>query len=129
MTYVSDTHSIIWFLAENARLSANAKAAFSDPLAKIVIPALVLAEIIFLQRRGRITVTASAVLTYCASSSNCLIAPFDAQVAQLLPANLDIHDGIIVATAIYHRDVLGEQVKLITKDTEIIASGVIEIVW
>lgn len=129
MTYVTDTHPLVWFLAKDARSSANAKAAFSDPKAKIVIPILVLAEILFLHRRGRIAVDVSDVLTHCASVSNCSISSLDTEVVQSMPAGLDIHDGIITATAIFHRDVLHETVKLITKDEEITNSGVIEVVW
>ena len=42
---------------------------------------------------------------------------------------LDIHDAIIVATAIVYRDVLDEDVALITKDSEITDSHLIPIVW
>ena len=42
---------------------------------------------------------------------------------------LDIHDAIIVATAKVFRDVLGEEVRIITKNAQIAASGLIPIVW
>jgi len=42
---------------------------------------------------------------------------------------LDIHDAIIVATALFHRDDLGETVAVITRDAMIAASGLVPIVW
>jgi hypothetical protein len=46
----------------------------------------------------------------------------------LLPTTLNIHDAIIVGTALVHRDLLGEQVALITRDPEITASGLVPVV-
>jgi hypothetical protein len=53
----------------------------------------------------------------------------DAEIVKLLPLGLDIHDGIIVATALYYRDVLGENTALITKDAAIAASGLVPVIW
>jgi hypothetical protein len=68
-------------------------------------------------------------LAHVRHAGNCALHPLDEQIASLLPAGLDIHDGIIVATALMHRDHLGQQVSLITRDAEITASGLIPTVW
>jgi hypothetical protein len=43
--------------------------------------------------------------------------------------HLNIHDAMIVGTAVMCREVLGERVVLITKDGEITASGLVDVVW
>jgi PIN domain nuclease of toxin-antitoxin system len=129
MIHVTDTHALVWYLNDDARLSEAARAVFTDPNAHIVIPTLVLAEIAFLHVRGRITTDVSAVLNLLPTLANCTIAPFDEVTARHIPTNLDIHDAIIVATAIVYRDVLGEDVTVITRDGEITNSGIINVLW
>lgn len=129
MTYVTDTHALVWLLDDSPRLSPTARSAFEDASATIAIPTMVLAEIKHLSDRGRIGVDLPTVLAQARATANCVISPMDEQVATLLPRGLDIHDGIIVATALMHRDHLGQQVSLITRDAAITASGIIPVVW
>ena len=42
---------------------------------------------------------------------------------------LDIHDGIIVATALMAASTHGQPVALITRDAQITASGVVPVIW
>jgi PIN domain nuclease of toxin-antitoxin system len=129
MIYVTDTHPLVWFLEGNARLSPAARNALSDATAQIVIPTLVLTEIAFLYSKSRIATAVSDVLSHIASASNCILYPLDEVVVTHLPTALEIHDAVITATAIVFRDVLGENVTLITKDAEITASGLISVLW
>lgn len=121
MVYVVDTHSFVWFLEDNPRLGAQAKTILSDPGAHLVIPTIVLAEIVFLYARKRIGVDVQSVLSHVVRSVNCVIYPLDQTVVEFLPTELDIHDAIIVATAKVFRDVLGEEVRIITKNAQIAA--------
>jgi hypothetical protein len=66
---------------------------------------------------------------YIANSSNALTYPLDELVVSRLPTQLRIHDAIIVATGLVFRDVLNEPTALITQDSRIVASGLIETVW
>ena len=129
MIYVTDTHPFVWLLEGNTRLYQPAQQAFDDTQAQIVIPTIVLTEIKFLYSRGRILVDLPAALAHIAASANCRIQPLDEVVLDKLPTTLNIHDAIIVGTALVYRDVLGENVALITKDQEITASGLIPILW
>jgi len=129
MIYVTDTHPLVWLLEGGPRLSKTARDAFGDAEAQIVIPAIVLVEIKFLYARQRITVDVSATLAHVAATPNCLIYPLDEMVVDKLPTTLNIHDAIIVATALIYRDVLGESVALITRDAEITASGLVPVHW
>lgn len=129
MFYIIDTHALVWFLEGNRRLSLAAKNALSEADVYIVVPTLVLAEVTFLYAKQRITLDVPRVLSYIASTPNCTIYPLDEEVVSHLPTTLDIHDAIIVATAIVYRDVLGEDVAVITKDSEITDSHLVPVVW
>jgi len=129
MIYVTDTHPLVWLLTDRARLSPTARSAFEDAGAQIIIPTIVLTEIRFLYARNRITVDLSAALALVASAGNCLIYPLDKEVVGSLPTTLDIHDAIIVGTALVHRDVLSQPVSLITRDAAITASGLVPVLW
>src|SRR5215212_4797046 len=52
MTYVLDTHPIVWFLEGSGRLSAPAGAILRDPSQQFILPTIVLVEITFLDRIG-----------------------------------------------------------------------------
>lgn len=129
MTYIADTHVIVWFLEDDPRLSKAASDALDDANAQLVIPTIVLAEIAFLYARHRITIDLPQVFSYIANAMNCVVYPLDEFVIRQLPTTLDIHDAIIVATAIMFRNELGEDTALITKDAEIVASGMVRVIW
>ena|ERR1043166_4517409 len=63
------------------------------------------------------------------AASNCGLYPLDEQVAMLILTRLNMHDAIIVATALVYRDILHESVAVITKNGEITHSCLIETVW
>lgn len=71
----------------------------------------------------------AAVLSHAASADNGLIYPFDTLVAQRLPTSLEMHDAIIVATALLHRELTGEALALVTRDEKITASGLVPVIW
>jgi PIN domain nuclease of toxin-antitoxin system len=128
MTYVTDSHSLVWFLESSPRLSPVARQAIEDTSARIVVPTIVLVEIKYLFSRKRIATSVAETLHYITTTANCTVAPMDERVVDLLPTTLNIHDAIIVGTALVHRDLLGEQVALITRDPEITASGLVPVV-
>jgi PIN domain nuclease of toxin-antitoxin system len=129
MTYVVDTHALVWFLEGNPRLSMAARNALIDRTAHVVVPTIVLAEITFLYTRHRITIDLPHVLAHTASAANCLVYPLDGAVVERLPTTLNIHDAIIVATGFVFRDVLSENTAVVTKDADITASRLINVLW
>ena len=129
MTDVVDTHALVWFLEKNPRLSTAARNALKDPSAKIVVPTIVLAEIHFLHARGRIASDLAGILTQLVPLANCVIYALDKAVVQRLPTSLNIHDAIIVATALVFRDMLGENTAIVSKDAQITGSGLIGVIW
>jgi PIN domain nuclease of toxin-antitoxin system len=126
---VLDTHPIVWFLEASSRLSSKAQQAITDPSSQVIIPSIVLAEITYLYDRKRIATPASEIRTRLIAANNVVVYPLDEQVVDKLPTALDIHDGIIVATALLYRDVLHQEVAVVTKDEMIAASGLINVIW
>jgi len=54
---VTDTHAVIWYLANDARLSAKARTAFEDATRRgdqVAISTITLVEIVYLVEKGRI---------------------------------------------------------------------------
>lgn len=68
-------------------------------------------------------------MTEVTAAENCTLYPLDELVAARVTGDLDLHDAIIVATALVYRDVLGEAVAMVTKDEKIANSGLIPVVW
>jgi len=125
--YVLDTHAIIWFINRDPKLTSAASAVFRDTAARLVVPAIVLAEIFHVQGRGRVTVTPAAVWAMIDSLSNAVVYPLDELVLERMPAGLEMHDSMIVATALVHQAT--EPVQLVTDDARITASGLVNVLW
>ena len=86
-------------------------------------------EIKFLSQKERIEITFDEIEEIIANEPKFSIYPLDMQLVGKIPLNLDIHDAIICATALLYRDVLKKSACLITKDSEIRNSQLVEICW
>ena len=129
MIYVTDTHAIFWFVTQNPRIGQAARLAISDSSARIVIPTIVLAEVAFLSQRGRINLDLPTLLRFVRHAVNMETYPLDEDTAAILPAILEIHDAIIVATAIALRDTSNDRVAVVTRDHNITVCGLVDVVW
>lgn len=129
MIYVLDTHPLVWFLEKSSRLSSPARNILLDPAAELVIPAITLLEIKFLYAKRRIAIDYEKLRRDIIAARNCVVFPLDEQVASLAPTALNIHDAIIVGTALVYRDVLNIPSALITKDKAIQLSGLVDCIW
>lgn len=128
MDYITDTHSLVWYFADDSRLSNIALQAFqaSEKEGTVFVPAVVLAEIMFIARKGRITLSFEDTLKRIEESDNFEIAPLNAEIlraADKIEVDLEMHDRLIVATA------LNYDASLITKDEKITRSGVVTTIW
>ena len=97
MKYVTDTHSLVWYLTEDPRLSNKALSvlASSENEGTIIVPAVVLAEIMFIARKGRVTISFDETLKKIEESDNFVIAPLDSdtlRIADKIEADLEMHD-------------------------------------
>lgn len=63
------------------------------------------------------------------SDPRSTVLPLDITVLSYMPMTLDIHDSLIVATALYYRDFLGESVAVLTRDVDITDSSLVDVLW
>ncbi len=127
--YVSDTHPLVWYLADDSRLGSNARAVFDradSGEATIIVPAVVLAEALYLAERERIKAKVEQIFGMVDSALNYRVYPLDLPIieeAWELRKLTEIHDRVIAATA----KLLGFE--LITKDNNIRESGYVPTLW
>ena len=57
MNYVTDSHSLVWYFTGDSRLSKKALMVFEGTIKEgmIIIPAVVLAEVMFIAKKGKST--------------------------------------------------------------------------
>lgn len=129
MIYVTDTHSLIWFLSDNKSLSTKARMIFE--LAEkgeniIVIPTIVLAELFHICEKKNIPNIFSDIINKLKTGTNYVVYNLDLDIiieCKNLNKIPEMHDKIITATT----KILGAI--LITKDREIQNSKSIETIW
>lgn len=128
MDFITDTHSLVWYFTEDARLSKKAIKAFEGTIKEgtVVVPAVVLAEIMYISKRGKIALTFEETLQKIEEYENFDIAPLDINIlktADRIETDMEMHDKVIVATALYYK------ARLITMDEQIKKAGIVPVVW
>lgn len=129
MYIVTDTHPWVWFLTASPRLSQKAKSILSDPSNLIILPSIVMMEIKYLYQHKRITLSFEEALQQVETSENILLHPLDISVVTIAPISLDIHDAIIVGTAIQTAGEFAQTVSLVTIDKAITDSNLVPVIW
>ena len=129
---VADTHSVLWFLYDDPRLSIAAKElmdAIDAAGDQIAVSSIALAEMIYLTERGRIAAEAlERVLTALDKPDATLVdVPFDRAIAegmrQVERSQVpELPDRIVAATGLH----LG--VPVISRDLKI-RSSIVATVW
>ena len=101
-------------------------------LSELVIPVTTLAEAVWIVERGRTSIPfAKDVIAAVEADSRTVISPLDKDVIEItmsLSTINEMQDRQIVATALLLAG-RGEIVQLLSCDKNIIASGVVPIVW
>ena len=130
MDFVTDTHSLIFYLSEDADelLPKRVAKVFSESEKGkhiINIPIVVLTEIVYLVECKRVKLDIDELLERIKKGSNFRIINFDYNIFKIfLKSSIPgIHDRMIVSTAIH----LGAP--LITRDGEIERSREVEVIW
>jgi PIN domain nuclease of toxin-antitoxin system len=127
--YVTDSHSLIWYLLDSPKLSFNANKVFKkieDGKAQLLIPAIVIAEIIYIVQSGKAQADLDTMLLKIQESDNFQISPLGLNELICLKKQTEIpemHDRLIVCEALLNK------AKIITKDKAIKDSRVVEVVW
>jgi len=132
-TYVADTHSLIWYLQDNPRLSHRGRLLFSqadDGKASIVVPTIVLVEMTYLAEKKRIAnaLVKAALNLLRETSENYRLALLDLAVVEVLEQVSrslvpDMPDRIIAATA------LSLRLPLLSHDRALAAVEGLEVIW
>lgn len=130
MIYVTDTHSFLWYLSEDPRLSKNAKLIFDGAESGqnvILVPTIVLAESLHIIEDQKFPlILFKDVIRKVDSGLNYAELPLDMNVIKKLEEFnklTEMHDRIIAASA----SVINTE--LITKDRIIKDTGYIRTVW
>ena len=129
--FVADTHPVLWYLTADGRLGGRAKAALKNPNNRIVIPAIVVAESLFIIEHGKSPATTSQFWDFLLRSANVSFYPLDLAVlrkSETLSTISEMHDRQVVATALVLENA-NMDVIVITKDPEIVNSGLIKTTW
>ena len=127
--YVADTHALIWYLGGSPQISKAARMAFDEAVngvSRVIVPAIVLAEIVMLVEKRRVTVNLERVVSVLKSTPGFVLKALEPEIVlrtRDLTAIPDIHDRLIVAEALS----LGAPV--ITCDRKITRSGLVSVVW
>jgi PIN domain nuclease of toxin-antitoxin system len=128
---VLDTHAFVWYLIGDQRLSTNAQVFLSSVLQHgqlLAVPAISIVEIMYLEEKNKIPQGFVAHLLATLPLSPFVVIPLDRDVIQAVlqvPRTLikELPDRVIVGTAL----ALG--VPLITRDTAIHQSGLVQVIW
>jgi PIN domain nuclease of toxin-antitoxin system len=132
MQYMIDTHALIWYLEGNIRLSPKVTTILADPESDLILPAIALAEAVWIVERGKTSIpSAPSLLAAVIADPRITIVSLDESVVTQtlsLTAINEMHDRQIVATAIILQS-QGNQVSLLTCDQNITASGIVAVIW
>lgn len=128
MNFVTDTHALVWYFTNDRRLGKRALQCFEKTVreGQIIIPTVVLAEILYISRKGRVSLNFSETLAKIETAENIEVAALDLEVLKIadgIECELEMHDRLIVATALCFN------ASLITCDEQINNSQVVSTIW
>ena len=85
MNFVTDTHSLVWYFTADHRLGKKALNIFEQTVKEgsIIVPTIILAEIMFIAKRGRITLTFKETLKKLEDYENFNIVPLDIEILKI----------------------------------------------
>jgi PIN domain nuclease of toxin-antitoxin system len=103
--FIVDTHALLWFLADDPKLGSTVDAAFKDPNSELILPAIALAEALWIvSSRPQLGLAPKDLLFAIQSDSRVSVHPLTqklVEIAHSLSSISEMHDRQIVATALY----------------------------
>lgn len=127
--YVVDTHALYWYLTNSPLLGANANQAFNEAdqgNALIYIPAIVLAELYYLNAKKGNPLNFAAEYQRLSQSAQFILLPFMPEDVLEFDSNASVpemHDRMIAGIA------KRLSIPCLTMDKEIVGSGIVMTVW
>lgn len=131
-SYVCDAHTLVWYIGDNRRLGANARAVMSDPVSQMYLPIIALAEACHVVARGRTTIpSVQDLLRDVDADPRIVVLPLDREMLELslsLVSITEMHDRLIAAVTLWliRQD---ETAFLLTCDANITDSGLVPVIW
>ena len=130
MPFVTDTHSLVWYMTNDSKLSSKAKGIFQkvDNIQEyIFIPCIIFFELLYLIEKRKIAADFDRFLAMVSSSKNYKIEPLCLPIiekSRKIPREriADPWDRLIAATSVHLN------LPLITRDESLRKIG-LEIVW
>jgi len=126
--YVADTHAFYWYLLNSPRLGTGARAAFElaeHGGAQIVIPAIAVAELVFICEKYGVRLDFNAI--YDSQKSGAYLFPplerRQLEKLQELQQVAEMRDRLITAEAVLLDAVV------ITQDQAIRGTGLVKTIW
>lgn len=129
MEVVVDTHALIWYLSADRKLSKKAKKTLDKLMrgkGRLVVSMVVLMESLVLIEKKRIKTTWRELIQKTSQFPNVIFYPIGMDVLDAMRKvgkGLELHDRILVATAVVH------QATLISKDSEIQLTKDVKVLW
>ena len=100
MKFILDTHALIWFLEGNSRLGLTAKEILADSSSELILPAITLAESVWIVSRGKTSIpSVDALLKVVKQDKRLSIYPLDTDVIEKsinLTSINEMHDRQII---------------------------------
>ncbi len=130
MPYVTDTHSLVWYMTGDSKLSAGARRTFEDADAgqdHIFIPCIVFFELLYLVEKKKVAINFDSFVARVSSSRNYRVEPLCLPIikkSRMIPREKirDPWDRLIAATSLHL------SFPLITRDESLKNIG-LEIIW
>jgi len=128
---VADTHALVYFAGQDKRLGRRAAAhlaACDAGQAMVYVPVATILECTLLTRSGKIDLHRSVRSFFVDLFSNEAFQPYDLTQSQVFLAeearfNRDPFDALICAAA------MDLELPLLTRDADIVASGLVRVIW
>ena len=105
MTFVADTHALVWHLTDESRLGRAARRAFRSADGGrdlCYVPAISLVEVTLLYEKGRLRVSPARILETLAGHAGYAVLPLDIEQSLAfgsIPAVRDPMDRLVLAAA------------------------------
>ena len=130
MEYLADTVAIIRFVSKSGSIGARALTILKDAdsaSTTIIISVMSLVEVLYLSEKSRVKLKLSDLMNRIKNHNNYRIIDLDTNILQtaekISSKNLELHDRLIVATAVYLK------VPILTSDKIIRESKLTETIW
>lgn len=128
-TYIVDAHALYWYISHPERLSPAAQAVFrlaEAGLARIVVPAIVVAEVYFLTVKRPPALLPSQLLQHLDALYGFALSALGKPQLEVMDTLADVpelHDRLIAADALIHN------APIITRDVSLHRAKSIRAIW